>query len=253
MTINVYAWPPVYAVGTEWTEVAPVEVSRSIITGAEYISAAQRKRRHVSLTVGCWGRNGDGAGYMEVLKRLLEGIHAVRLYSCPINARRNAVAGMERQSAPIDWTSGGSALSWTSGGSALAWYSGTVLSGTTGTDGAGFPIITVSGLPASRLVALPGEFITAYADADDVTGATVQVMAPATSDASGIAAIRLVEALPAGTDVRVNIGTRDTAVFRPVGYPRSERPMAGEWTYSWQFREVFADEVGGFTEVDPWR
>lgn len=245
MSITVYAWPPVYSVGTEWTEIAPVEVSRSLITGAEYISAMQRKRRRVSMSVGCFGRKGDGAGYMEALKRLLAGVHAVRLYSCPINARRNAVASLSRSSAPVTWD----ALSWTSGGSALSWYSGTVLTGTTGTDGDGWPIVTVSGLPAQELVALPGEFVTIH---DGATEHRAQILAEARSDATGEATIRLIDTLPSLTDARINLGTSDTGVFRPVRYPRAKRPLGGEWFYDWEFREIFADEVGGFTEVDPW-
>lgn len=251
MSINVIAWPPVGVVGTEWTEEAPVERSRSLLTGADYVSTRGRIRRLAALDVSALSRGRSGAGYMEMLKRhLAGGIHAVRLYSYPVNWHLDALDDTWRQSEPIDWTSGGAALSWTSGGSALSWYSGTVLTGTTGTDGDGWPIVTVSGLPVNKLVARPGEFVTAF---DDRTEHRAQVTAEARSDGSGQAVIRLFDALPALTDARVNIGTSDTGVFRAVQLPRAAQPLAANWTYSWQFREIFADEVGGFEEVDPWR
>mgnify|MGYP001459223640 FL=1 len=110
-----------------------------------------------------------------------------------------------------------------------------------------------SGLRPSRLVARPGEFLTAFADHDDTVGHTVQITAPARSNSDGVAVIRLFEALPDLTDARVNIGVADTGAFLPVGeYPRAAQNLSGDWSYSWSFREVFPEEVGGFVEVNPW-
>lgn len=254
MSVNVYAWPPVAAVGSEWTEDSPVQMSRSMTTGAERTSIIQRKRRLVRLSIPGIGYNTYAAGYMEVLKRYLEGVHMVRLYSFPINWHFDTIGDQAtRQSAPVLWTTGGVDLEWEIGsGTELLWYSGTILSGTTGTSGA-FPIITVSGLPPNTLVARPGEFITAFEDGDDTTGTTVMISRPATSDGSGVAVIYLFEALPAGTAVRVNLGVQDTGVFNPYPYPRAVQPQSGNWTYEWSFREVFADEYdGGFVEINPW-
>lgn len=246
MSIDVIAWPPVGVVGSEWTEDAPVQQSRSIITGASYLSAHQRVRRLVALNVSALARGRSGAGYMEMLKRhLAGGIHAVRLHSYPVNWHLETADETWRQSTPIEWTG----LSWTSGGGALSWYSGTLLTGTTGTDGAGWNIVTVNGLPADRLVARPGEFVTIY---DGATPYRAQVTAEAVSDGAGQAVIRLFDALPALTGARINLGTSDTGVFRAESLPRAVQPLSANWTYSWEFREVFADEVGGFTEVDPW-
>ena len=252
MTVNVYAWPPVGAKAWMWTLNDPIQVSRSITTGADYPSAAQRRRRAVSFDVGSMGANKMGAGFMESLIELLRGgMHCVRLYSMPIDTVLGH--GREgRQSVHLYWSDSGVDLEWTDGAAELLWYDGTILTGTTGTDGSGWSIITVSGLPVSRLVAKPSEFLTVFANEDDATGTTVRVLAPAYSDASGVAVIRLHESPGSFTDARVNIGTRDTGVFRPVSMPRVPQTISGDWTYPWEFREVFADEVGGFTELDPW-
>lgn len=251
MSINVYAWPCVGLLGWEWTVVDPVQRSTSIITGADYVSAAQRSRRFVKLDVSSYSAGRMGSGFMESLKVLLEGgRHAVRLNSLRINPRGGLVAD-QRQSTPLYWSDGGSEIEWSDGGSELLWYTGTVLLGTTGVDASGWNIITVTGLPPNALVAKPSEFLTVYADGNG-EGVTVRVLAPAYSDANGVAVIRLHSAPGDLTDARVNLGSSDTAVFRPVEIPRVVQPRFGDWTYSWEFREVFSDEVGGFVELDPW-
>ena len=242
MTVKVFAWPPVGVVGAEWSEDAPVQVSRSLITGAERISAAQRKRRVASLRVSALARNAMGAGYIEMLKRHLAGIHLVRLYSYPINWHIAAISD-----APGRVVAGRDTQQWA--GLDQQWYAGATLAGTTGTED-GWPVITVSGFPPGAMVARPGEFLTAF---EGDTPHRMQITKPATSDASGAAVIRLFEALPSLTDVQVAMGSSDTGAFRPVSYPRSMQPTGADWTYDWEFREVFEDEVGTFDEVDPWR
>jgi len=250
MTINVYTWPPVPVTGAEWTEDAPVQVSRSITTGKDYTSAAQRKRRMATLQVAALGHpNNMGAGYVEVLKRFLANIHAVRLYSFPINWHLDAIRDRAAlESMPLGWTSGGSELTWTMPPETLVWYSNVPLTGVVGTSG-GWDIVTVSGLPASRLVARPGDFVKVQEDPAD-TGAVAQVIAPSRSDASGVAIVRLFSALP--YDGIITMNASDTGVFKPMGLPRSTQPVGANWYYDWSFREVFEDEVDGFVEVDPW-
>lgn len=254
MAVNVYAFPPVGLVGHSWTEDAPVAVSRSLLSGKRYVSAAQRKRRLAHLVVPALSRSGDnaGAGYMEMLKKFLSGgENLVRLHSPAINWNVSAaVLHGSRQSRHLDWTAGGVDLDWTAGGVDLLWYTGTLLTCTVTTDG-GWPALAVSGLPANAVIARPGEFLTVFEDEADTTGETVQAITVARSDGNGDATVRVMTAPSHGG--RVNIGTSETAVFEATDMPTPDQPLRGNWTYAWSFREVFADEVaGGFTEVNPW-
>jgi len=254
MSVNVYAWPPVSLQGWMWSLSDPIQRSRSIITGAEYISAGQRRRRMVAMEVAGIGKSRMDAGYIESLIELLKGgQNCVRLHSCRINPRGGVAASLLR-SQRLEWKSGTTDLDWTASGTELIWYTGTILTGTSGTDAAGWPIITVSGLPPDSLVAKPSEFIAIFADESDTVGATYRVLSPAYSNASGVAVIRLHEDPGILSGVRVNLRAQETAVFRPVTIPSSIQPAAGNWSYSWEFREVFEDEVGpgGFVEVNPW-
>lgn len=256
MSVNVYAWPPVAAVGAEWTEIAPVQKSRSLITGAEYLSGFGRTRRFATIAALGHGPDKMGAGYMEALKRYLAGVHLVRLQSFPINWHVGVADGVARSSQLLKWKSGTADLEWTSGGNELIWLSGRTLWGTSGADASGFPAIEVSGLPPQTLIARPGEFLEVF-EADGATLAErVMIARPATSDAAGVASVRLLSLSGTYSDRRINLGARDTGVFRPIGdYPRAVQPVTGSWRYTWEFREVFEDEVGagGFVEVDPWQ
>ncbi|MCA0848342.1 hypothetical protein [Salipiger thiooxidans] len=254
MTINVYAWPPVGAVGSEWTVSDPVERSASIITGAEYLSKSQRRRRLATLRVSALAAGGMGAGYSESLKVLLQGgIHAVRLKSYPINWHVDALLeAPTRQALPLEWSADGADLEWSRGGPRLYWDTGALIIGTTGTDAAGFPIVTATGLPPNTLVARPSEFITLFTDDDDTVGTTVRILTSAVSDGTGKAVIRL-HSDPGGfSGVRVDIGTAETGVFRANSMVRSVQPLGQDWFYTWEFTEVFSEEVGGFLEIDPW-
>jgi hypothetical protein len=209
--VNVIAFPPVGRLSHEWSEEAPLAASRSVLTGARFVSASQRKRRLCSVTVSSLGRGGAGAGYMEVLKRLLAGgEHLVRLESLPIP---NALV--------------------------QATLTGT---GTAGTA-AGWPILTVTGLPASTRVARPGMFVS-------IGGDVAMIVADASSDGAGVAVLRLLTAL-SGSGAAV-INARDSGVFEALSLPRAAQPVSGDWTWAWSFREVFENETDGFVEVDPW-
>jgi hypothetical protein len=256
MTAKVFAWPPVGVTGAEWTEDAPSERSRSILTGAERVSAIQRKRRLVRLTVPGVGRTTYDAGYVEMLKRHLEGVHLVRLTSYPINWHFD-------RPQPL------------------------VLKGDVFND-LGRSYVVLRGVPPGQIVARPAEFLTLFLptgettdldpldwfdgsdpltwDVDDstspdplvwfygtpYTGTVVQVSNPAKSDDSGRVVISLFETVPDQTQITVLYGTCATGVFRPDTYPRAVQPQLGNWSYEWSFREVFADEVGGFVEINPW-
>lgn len=247
--VKVFAWPPVGVTGAEWTEEAPVSISRSLLTGAERVSAAQRIRRLVTLAVPGFGRTAWQAGYMEMLKRYLAGVHLVRLYSYPVNWHLDVVDDDWRRSNPLVWFNDGNELPWQS--PYVRFYSGVRLTGSVSWI-ANKPVALVSGLPPRRLVARPGEFITFFSGNSDTTGATVQIAAPAMSDEEGNAVIRLFESPGEFENVRINLGVCDTGVFRPVRYPRAVQPVSGDWVYTWEFREVFEDETDGFEEIDPW-
>lgn len=252
MATPVYAWPPVGAMAREWDVSEPISESFSALTGRRYASAIKPKRRVAQVVVSGMSCDHNGAGYILMLKQLLEGgANLVRLSSFALDRylsteARNAL----RQAFPLLWEDGSADLDWTFDGVEGHWLEGAIITGTISTSG-GFHYITVSGLPANTLVARPGDHITVFEDESDTTGSTAQVLAPATTNGSGIALIRLFSAL--AYSGRANIGVPVSAVFRVVGeLPRATIPRVGDWTYGWQFEEVFSDEVDGFTEIDGW-
>ena len=249
MPTDVIAFPPVGAVGSMWTVAAPVQRSRSLITGRRHVSRWGRERREAMANVSALAKTRSGAGYSEMLIRHLDGgANLVRINSYPINWHLDQARLMGlRGSPPIKWTTDGDPLAHTTGGQPLNWFNGTVVSGVaSGTQ------IAVSGLPPRTLIARPGDFVQAFDTVSDTTGPIAQATAEATTDDAGGAVIKLFEALPAATYPRVNIGVSESRVFEVEEMPRSPQPLGANWFYQWNFREVFADEVGGFTEVNPW-
>lgn len=252
---NVYAWPCVSVMGREWTIEDPNSVSRSLITGAEIITSAQRRRRLAELRISSLSAGRQGAGYMEALKRLLRGrVHAVRLYSFPVN-HGDVVGPINPIAGPLSWTMPPEILTWEHGGAELVWFTGanysatpiplTVLSSFHGIGRA-----SVSGLPASQAIARVGSFVTVFTEAG-TSFETRMLLRPVQSSGAGTAEIWTDEPFSSSGSVQFN--SRDTGVFRPMSIPRAVKPHRGDWEYSWSFREIFADEVpGGFTEVDPW-
>lgn len=253
MPINVYPWPPVGAIGAEWTESYPVARLRSALTGRDQMQASQRRRRIATVTVSALAAGRMGAGYSEMLKQLLEGgIHAVRLQSSPINwwldelERRGGAYG----SNPLVWRTGSDPLSWRAGAgpNALTWYSGVVVTGGVPTAAGAWGMLPVTGLPPSTLVARPGDFIRIYSMADPSVFEVARVLRVATTNMAGDVILKL-DRLPTISGGRVNMAGQDEAVFRvDGGLPRAVQPVNGDWSYTWNFREVFADEVGGFAE-----
>jgi hypothetical protein len=232
-----------------WTEAAPVQRSRSMITGRRYVSRFGRARVQAALDVSALAKSRSGAGYSEMLIRYLDGgANLVRLSSYPINWHLDAQAmAASRASDPLQWTSAGQTLNWQNGGAPLLWFSGAILTGV-----AAGSQLTVTGLPPDTLVARPGEFVKVFVNATDVDGLVAQVTAEARSDAAGVAVLRLFAPLPAGDYPRLNIGASESRVFEVTDMPSAMQPVGRNWSYSWRFREVFADECGGFNEVDPW-
>lgn len=256
MPIQVFPWPPVGAVGSEWTWIAPVARLRSGQTGRDQMQASQRRRRVATLVVSALAAGRMGAGYCEMLKQLLDGgIHAVRLQSSPINwwldeFRRQ---GGDMNSALLNWRAGGGPdpLAWQagSGPNPLTIYTGAVVqAGAPNPVGAGFSHLTVTGLPPRQRVGAPGDFIRIYDLADTAHFEVARLMREAVTNGAGSVTLKL-DRVPTISGGRVNMAGQDEAVFRVDGaLPRATQPVSGDWSYTWNFREVFADEVDGFVE-----
>lgn len=256
MAINVFPWPPVGAIGWEWTESRPVAALRSALTGRDQMQASQRRRRLATLQVSALANGRSGAGYCEALKQLLEGgIHAVRLQSSPINwYLDDSYRAARYNSQPLSWKAGEDPLGWRAGGgpSPMFWFSGTVARGGTATASGMFGLLQVTGIPGNRLVARPGDFIRIYDRSDESVTEVARVLRPAVTDGTGVVTLKL-DRVPTITSGRVNFVGQDEGVFRVDGaMPRAVQGIGADWSYTWKFREVFADEVGGFTERGPW-
>ena len=251
---NVYEWPCVGVLGREWTVEDTVNVSRSLFTGAESITRSQRRRRLAELRVSSLSAGQQGAGYMEIMKRLLRGgEHAVRLYSYPVN-HRDVVGPINPIAESLTWTMPPEVLTWSSGGFDLVWFTGAFYSATP------MPITllepfhgigraSVTGLTAGQFVARVGSFVTVFS-ADGTSFETRMLLREVRGSPSGSAIIWTDEPFSYAGSAQFN--SRDTGVFKPLSMPRALKPRSGDWEYSWSFREIFEDEVeGGFTEV-PW-
>lgn len=257
MPINVFPWPPVGAIGSEWTESFPVARLRSGLTGRDQMQASQRRRRIATVQVSALAAGRMGAGYCEMLKQLLEGgIHAVRLQSSPINWWLDELrrGGSSFGSEPLRWQTAASPLAWRAGPgpNPLLWFSGVVVRGGVPSASGIWGLLPVTGLPPLTMVARPGDFIRIYTVGDASVSETARVLKPATTDSAGAVTLKL-DRVPTISGGRVNVAGQDEAVFRVDGpLPRVVQPVSGDWSYTWNFREVFADEVGGFVERTPW-
>lgn len=244
--VDVFAWPPVAVVARYWTMEQPIGRSRSLITGASYVSAVQRRRILAGFEVAGWPKYG--AGYLEALWRLLDGgVHLVRLSSCRIPYGRT-VPNAQRGAQRIGWTAPPAPVQWITPPSPLEWFDGAILAGELITSGS-FPAVRITGLPSASLVALPGEFLVVHLrDGDE----THMIAREVRSDGAGIAVARLItQPSQAG---HVSLGGRETGVFEIVSdWPKVMNRLRFPDGYGLEFRQVFADERGPFVERDPWR
>jgi hypothetical protein len=254
MARNVYKWPPVHTVATMWTVQQPIHRSRSFVTGYSLTSSAQRERLMAKFEVPGIGNDNLGGGYCEVLKKLLAGgQHLIRVNAVPVNWYFEQLTPRDfERSVKVEWDDGaGTEVTWEEPPTETVWLSGSFVPGTIGTDGS-WDIVTLTGLPPNTLIARPGEYVTGRALAGlDADGSTAMVMRPATSDASGSVTIYLMSALTVAEHVEIN--ARPSYVFEVDGpLPSATQPLDGNWSYVWPLRQVFEDEVGAFTEIDPW-
>ncbi|BBU58495.1 hypothetical protein KU6B_47600 [Mameliella alba] len=253
---NVYAFPPVSVTGWEWDVQDPVNVSRSLLDGGRYVTTSSPRRIVARARVSALGLNRSGAGYMQALRRLLNGgEHLVRISSWPVNYWLDDLQlSALRGGVQITWEDSGTGITWVDVGSGITWIDGAYITGTTGTDSDGFATIALSGLPASTLCVRPGDFLTIYDAGADTTGETIMVMSEGVTDASGDVTVRLIEAPSTSySGNRVSIGTSETAAFEVTEFEPFSQSYMGDWSATWSYRQVFSDEVpDGFTEVNPW-
>ncbi len=250
----VYRWPPqLTVVGAEWTIHDPVNTSYSLFTGAVSMTASQRRRRMVVLNVE--GAFGDNGGLIEALKALLKGgRHAVRLYSYPLNFGE-PVGTEVPLIQQLTWVDGATPLTWVSGSETLSWFAGpefgaTGLTLTLLAPMEGIGRARVEGLTPNADIARTGSFVTVF---DGSAQETRQLIRAVRSSSAGVANIWT--ETPFTLQGAVQFNTRDTGVFLPMGLPRAVRPAAQTWQTTWEFREIFADEIAPdtFTEVPvPW-
>lgn len=249
--VQVIAWPPLGLHGYENTIDAPISISRSVLTGKRYASAAQPARRVATAIASGIGPDGGGAGYIEMLKRQLDGgINLVRVALCTPNYRGD-VRGLSRLRGqrPFTWYSGEYSMTWTSGGNPMTWMVGREITALSDVIN-GSPVLRCSGLPPSRTVAFPSEIVRVTDAAGDTF--TARVLRVARSNPAGSAVIYLDGTLPDG---EVLIGFRESVVFEVenANELRAVQSMRGDWSYTFRLREVFEAETDGFVEVDPWR
>lgn len=244
---NVYAWPPVGLTGWEATRLDPVSRSESLIDGRARTSSAGRARRLATAIVPGINKDQSGAGYVENLKRLLAGgEHLVRVpWRSAIWFLADRPPGLVTQR--LLFTSGEVDLEFTSGGVDLLFGTGVNMIGAPATDD-GWDAITVTGLPPNTIVARPSDTIEVR---DETTEELRTVLALARSDGSGEAVIRILGG-PITLTGHVSIGTEEQVLLEALGMPRAVQPLDGDWSYTWNFREVFADEYGSLTELNPW-
>lgn len=245
---NVYAWPPVGLTGWELTTLDPISRSRSYFQGTTLSSSFQRSRRLATAHVTGIGSDSNGAGYVENLKRLLQGgRHLVRVSAlAPLSV--HATRGLDLTSNILQWTAAGADLMWTAGGADLTWWTGDFYLSASPTSDQGWPALAVTGLPPNKMVARPSQLITVT---DGVETEASRVLTAARSDGNGAATIRTFDTFTLSGVV--SIGGKESIVFEALDMPRAVQPVSGSWSYNWAFREVFEDEYEEWTELDPWR
>jgi hypothetical protein len=251
----VVAFPPVHVRSFEWTVESPIAVSRSLLTGRRFASAAKRRRRLVTLVLS--GLSRAGMGYLEALKDYLDGgVNLVRIRSprnrllAPplsddlrrLETYRIGTAGHEM---PAHWAT-------QTADTLQSWVRGTVLPASLVTDGI-WPAVRVEGLPPNALVGTPGEFVEVFASLSSTATPQARRLTRFTySNGAGVALPRVTAAFTLSGVVRAGFGAQDEGVFEALGMPRTVQPHGADFDVQWEFREVFADEIGTVTEANPW-
>lgn len=245
---NVIAWPPFSLTGWEIFDNYPQSRSTNFFQGNARTSSAQVARREVTAIASGIGSDLAGSGYVRMLNRQWgHGPKLVRV-KCRSALWHLSAAGAELQASLMSWTSGGGELQWTTGGGDLLWATGAG-SGQYGTynNGGTWPKLTITGLPANRVIARPADRVRV------MDGETVQeqlVMGIAQSNGSGTATVYFEK--PFTINGLVSIGVEEEMVLEVLATPRAVQPVGANYGYTFEAREVFASEYAdGFTEVTP--
>jgi hypothetical protein len=250
MTARIYAMPPVRYLAGVISHDHPVAVSTDARTGVEILTGFGASRRIVGVTIQPLAGFRDGAGYMDVLTQLLQGVHFVRLRLPPINwhldqSREKAAGGLNN--APLGWVDAdGNPVEWTAEGNPALWFANDPAFGTVTTLN-GFPAIAVTGLPPNRLVCRAGDTLRSYAVG--VSAGTAQAVTTVFSSGTGTATIPLLTALPAGVISFFDMGE---IVARATQIEAGDQPTGAGWSFRWAFREALPYEYAGADEVNPW-
>lgn len=244
---KVIAWPPLGFVAWELTKSHPTSRSSDMFGKPDRTSSVGRPRYLATAIIEGVGKGHAAAGYVEMLKGQMEGgAHFVRVPSMAPLYMRHARGRPSLRASMMEWTANGADLYWTAGSDDLVWYDQIDITGTPSVDN-GWPAIQVIGLPAGVQIR-PSEWVAVVAPGPVVTR---RALTATKADENGVALIRLDDAFEAGGVV--SIGGKRDLVFQAADMPRAIQPVSGDWSFEWRFREVFADEVGGFEDVDPWR
>ena len=215
MSIKVYPFPAVPLSGTMYERRNFVQRSRSLLTGADYMSVAQRPRWAATFTVPSLAYRRDSAGYMEVLKRLLKGgVNAVRFNLGSSNWWMDTFAThIQFDHTRVRWQKGFSDIEWTnSGGRDIVWekdvspYSAMVLPENK---------ISIMGFEPNAVAVRAGEWIRLTSGSNVYYG---QALFTAAANSDRIAHIQTYDDIPVLPDSRIEIGVGPSVVISPLIY-----------------------------------
>ncbi|GGX63316.1 hypothetical protein GCM10007385_35560 [Tateyamaria omphalii] len=239
---DVIAWPPLGITAYEHTLTRPVQRETGL-DGEPYLSQSLKTRRTYTARTSGIGPDRFGAGYVEILKHLLDG--KLALVSVPTLPRvwMGAVRAMpDRGADQITWVTPPEPVTWQDG-SAVGWINRDHIIAVAGADQSGFNYIDCTGLPVSQTVAAPGEAVS-------IAGDTAYVLRPAKSNEDGEARVYLTGPLTSGN---VRIGVIEVRTFEIPDFPRAQQPVNGDFFYEFQMREVFDDDFDTPLQViNPW-
>lgn len=222
--MTIYVWPRQLRIKNwRWSVIDPINVSRSLLSGARYVSRHSRRRQIVELEVSV--RADHGYGVMEGLISLLEGgenfVRVRRAGPTDITGRRGSGSAWD--------------VSWD-----VAWddITGRPKFGT-------IPGITLSGLKPNAVGVRAGEFVR-------YNGKTRRLISDCIAGAGGSGFCHIDTALTDAGELPVTVGAEGDGVFEAVSIPSVTYSFASESSVLWTLSEIHADEITDSTELAPW-